>query len=162
MAFHNLSKKSRGMGRQSIIKEAADPLPQKKTRRFLRSLFVRKKINLAPTIPSDILHLGYRSANYQFITWSRKNLHCYKCLKTPQMKSECHKRRAERAGKALQRLYFRSLPRLMFQDEKDFCLQVPTNCEINKFISMMPRNMCNWNAGTAKETNFRKRLWFLL
>ena len=75
MAVHNLSKTSRGLGRQSAIKEAADPLPQqKKTRWFFRSLFVRKKINLVPTIPSDILHLGYRSANHQFITWSRKRI----------------------------------------------------------------------------------------
>ena len=32
----------------------------------------------------------------------KKNLHCYKSLKTPQMNSACHKRRAKRAGKLLQ------------------------------------------------------------
>ena len=31
----------------------------------------------------------------------KKNLHCYKRLKTPQINSACCKRRAERAGKVL-------------------------------------------------------------
>ena len=43
------------------------------------------------------------------------------------MNSACHKRRAERAGKLLQRFSIHSLPRLVFQDENDFSLQVPTN-----------------------------------
>ena len=54
----------------------------------------------------------------------KKNLHCYKCLKTPQMNSTCRKRRAEHAGKLLQHFSIHSLPRLMFQDE-NFFLQVP-------------------------------------
>ena len=57
----------------------------------------------------------------------KKNLHCYKRLKTPQMNSACRKRRAKRAGKLLQRFFIHSLPRLVFQDEKDFFLQVPSN-----------------------------------
>ena len=59
----------------------------------------------------------------------KKNLHCYKRLKTPQMNSACHKRRAELAGKLLQNFSIHSLPWLMFQDEKDFSLQVTTNCQ---------------------------------
>ena len=47
----------------------------------------------------------------------KKNLHCYKRLKTPQMNSACHKRGAERAGKLLQRFSIHSLPRLVFHDE---------------------------------------------
>ena len=47
------------------------------------------------------------------------------------MNSACHKRRAEQAGK-LQYFSIHSLPQLMFQDEKDFSLQVPTNCQNNQ------------------------------
>ena len=61
----------------------------------------------------------------------KKNLHFYKRLKTPQMNSACRKRRAERAGKLLQRFSIHSLTRLVFQDEKDFSLQVPTNRQNN-------------------------------
>ena len=74
---HNLIKKIKEIERrQSVVKEAADPLPQqqKKTRRFLRSLFVCKKMNLVPTIPSGKSHVGYRSANHQFIVWSKKRI----------------------------------------------------------------------------------------
>ena len=84
----------------------------------------------------------------------KKNLHCCKHLKTPQMNSACRKRRAERAGKLLQRFSIHSLPRLLFQDEKDFSFQVPTIAKTIEFISMVPRKMCNRNACTAKETNF--------
>ena len=61
----------------------------------------------------------------------KKNLHFYKRLKTPQMNSACRKRRAERAGKLFQRFSIHSLTRLVFQDEKDFSLQVPTNRQNN-------------------------------
>ena len=47
------------------------------------------------------------------------------------MNSACRKRRAERAGKLLQRFSIHSLPRLVFQDE-DFSLQVPTNHQNNR------------------------------
>ena len=47
---------------------------QKISRRFLKSFFVRKKINLAPKIPSGKSHLGYRSASHQFIALSRKRI----------------------------------------------------------------------------------------
>ena len=61
----------------------------------------------------------------------KKNLYCYKHLKTPQMHSACHERRAERSGELLQRFSIHSLPRLIFQDEKDFSHQVPTNRQNN-------------------------------
>ena len=66
----------------------------------------------------------------------KKNLHCYKRLKTPQMNSACHKRRAERAGKLLS---IHSLPRLVFQDENDFSLQVPTNRQNNRVYLNGPK-----------------------
>ena len=69
----------------------------------------------------------------------KKNLLCYKRLKTPQMNSACCKRRAERTGKVLQRFSIHSLPRLVFQDEKDFSLQVPTNCQNNQVCFNGPK-----------------------
>ena len=57
----------------------------------------------------------------------KKNLYCYKGLKTHQMNSACRNRRAELAGKLLQRFPIYSLPQLVFQDEEDFYLEVPTN-----------------------------------
>ena len=62
----------------------------------------------------------------------KKNLHCYKRLKTPQMNSACRKRRAECAEKVLQHFSIHSLPRLVFQDENDFYLQVSTNRQNNR------------------------------
>ena len=85
----------------------------------------------------------------------KKNLHCYKRLKTPYMNSACRKRRPELAGKLLHRLSIHSLPRLVFQDAKDFSLQVPQLiAKTIEFISMVPRKMCNRNACKAEETNF--------
>ena len=69
----------------------------------------------------------------------KKNLHCCKRLKTPQMNSACRKRRAERAGKLLQRFPIHSLPRLLFQDEKDFSLQVPINRQDNRVYFNGPK-----------------------
>ena len=40
----------------------------------------------------------------------KKNLHCFKRLKTPQMNSACHKRRTECAEKLLQSFSIHSLP----------------------------------------------------
>ena len=68
----------------------------------------------------------------------KKNLHCYKRLKTPQINSACHKRRAERVGKLLQRFSSHSLPRLVFQDE-EFPLQVPTNGQNNRVYFNGPK-----------------------
>ena len=62
----------------------------------------------------------------------KKKLHCYKRLKTPHMNARCRQRRTERASKLFQRFLIQSLPCLVFQDEKDFSLQVPTNCQNNR------------------------------
>ena len=76
MAVHNLIKKIKETGSTERRKESEQPVTTttEKTNRFLRSLFVCKKMNLVPTIPSGKSHLGYRSANHQFIAWSRKRI----------------------------------------------------------------------------------------
>ena len=71
----------------------------------------------------------------------KKNLHCYKHLKIPQpqMNLACHKRRAKRAGKLLQCFSIHSLLQLVFQDEKGFSLQVPTNYQNSKVYFNGPK-----------------------
>ena len=121
MAFHNLIKKSKRLGRQSVVKEAADPLPQqqKKAGQFLRSLFVRNSTHnsIRQIVPPISIS---KSSVHRLV--KKKNIHCYKRLNTPQMNSACRKRKAKRAEKLLQRFSIHSLPRLMFQDEKDLSL----------------------------------------
>ena len=55
------------------------------------------------------------------------------------MNSACRKRGAERAGKVLQRFSIHSSPRIVFQDEKDFFLQVPTNHQNNRVYVNSPK-----------------------
>ena len=69
----------------------------------------------------------------------KKNIHCYKHLNTPQMNSACHKRKAKRVEKLLQRFSIHSLPRLMSHDEKDFSFQVPTNRQNNRVYFNGPK-----------------------
>ena len=101
--------------------------------------------------------------HHQFISKSsvrrlnkKKNLHCYKRLKTPQVNSTCRKRRVERAEKLLQRFSIHSLPRLVFQDKKDLSLQSPIIAKTIEFISMVSRKMCNWNVCTGRKQIFEK------
>ena len=48
------------------------------------------------------------------------------------MNSACQKRRTQRVGKLFQRFSIHSLPRLVFQDENNFSLEVPTNRQNNR------------------------------
>ena len=55
------------------------------------------------------------------------------------MNSAFRKRRAELAGKLLQRFSIYSLPQLVFQDERDFSLQVPINRQNNRVYFNGPK-----------------------
>ena len=55
------------------------------------------------------------------------------------MNSACRKRKAVRAGKLLQFFSSHSLPRLVFQNEKEFSLQVPTNRQNNRVYFIGPK-----------------------
>ena len=55
------------------------------------------------------------------------------------MNSACCKRRAERTGKLLQRFSIDSLPWLVFQDQNNFSLQVPTNHQNNRVYFNRPK-----------------------
>ena len=125
---------------------------RKKTRPFLRSLFVRKKINLVPTIPSLKLHLGYRSANHQFIAWSRNVLKHLRWIG--------HTVREEpNVLESFFNVFPSTLyPGLCFKMRRTFPFKYQLIAKTIEFISMVPRKMCNWNACTAKETNFRKKV----
>ena len=78
------------------------------------------------------------------------------------MNSACHEKRAERAGNLVKRFSIHFLPRLVFQDEKDFSLQVPTNRQNNRVYFNGPNKDVQPERLYAKETNFRKRLWYPL
>ena len=96
----------------------------------------------------------------------KKNLHCYKHLKTPQpqMNSACHKRRAKRAEKS----FFNVFPSTLycsscFKMRRAFPFKYQLITKTVKFISMVPRKIWNRsNACTVKETNFQKSLWYPL
>ena len=88
----------------------------------------------------------------------KKNLHCYKHLKTPQMNSACHKRRAKRAGKLLQCFSIHSLPRLVFQDEKNFSLQVPTNRQNNQVCFNGPKKAVQLERLYSERNKFSKKV----
>ena len=94
----------------------------------------------------------------------KKNLHCYKRLKTPQMNSACHKRRAE---PNVLESFFRVYPSTLyhgscFKMRMTFPFKYQLIAKTIKFIWMVPRKMRNRNVCTGKETNFRKRLWYPL
>ena len=55
------------------------------------------------------------------------------------MNSACRKRRAKRAKKLLQRSSIYSLPRLVFQDEKEFLIQEQTNRQNNRLYFNCPK-----------------------
>ena len=86
----------------------------------------------------------------------KKNLHCYKRLETPQMNSACRKRRAERAGKLLQRLSIHSLPRLVFQDENDFPFKYQLITKTIEFISMVPKKCATGTLVQQRKQIFEK------
>jgi len=55
------------------------------------------------------------------------------------MNAGCRQRRTERAARLFERFSIHSLPRLVFQDEKDFALQVPTNRQNNRVYFNGPK-----------------------
>ena len=69
----------------------------------------------------------------------KRKLRCYKRMKTPQLNDGCRKRRTERASKLFRRFTVHSIPRLVFQDEKDFTLQVKTNHQNNRVYHNGPK-----------------------
>ena len=88
----------------------------------------------------------------------KKNLHYYKRLKTPQMNSACRKRRAEHAGKLLQHFSIHSLTRLLFQDEKDFSLQVTTNRQNSRVYFNDPKKDVQPERLYSEENKYLKKV----
>ena len=165
MAVHNLTKKIKETGLTEHCKGSSPPIT---TTTEENVLIFEELVCLQEDEPgthNSIRQIAPRisiskSSVHRLV--KKKNLHCYKRLKTPQMNSACRKRRAERAGKLLQRFSIHSLPRLVFQDEKDFSLQVPTNRQNNRVYFNGPNKDVQPERLYAKETNFRKRLWYPL
>jgi len=63
-----------------------------------------------------------------------KNINQFKRLKTPCMNDNTRKRRVERASNLLEQFEKkpRMIERAVFQDESDFPLQIPINCQNNR------------------------------
>ena len=74
------------------------------------------------------------------------------------MNSACCKRRAECAGKLLQRFSIYSLPRLAFQDEKDFPIQVPTNRQNNRVYFNGPKKGVQPARFYSEKNKFSKKV----
>ena len=62
----------------------------------------------------------------------KKKLKSFSRISTPQMTAGCRQRRTTRAGNLCKRFTKHHLPRLAFQDEKDFSLQVKANRRNNR------------------------------
>ena len=106
MAVHNLIKK---------IKETGSTDRRKGSGRSVTATTEENASILEELVYSQEDEPGTHNPIKQMAPWisiskssvhhlvKKKNLHFYKRLKTPQMNSACRKRRAERAGKLLQR-----------------------------------------------------------
>lgn len=80
-------------------------------------------------------HLDISKSSVQRIV-KRKKLKAFKRVSTPQMNQGCRKRRQQRASNLANRFSSRfTIARLVFQDEKDFTLQVQTNKQNNRVYS---------------------------
>ena len=74
------------------------------------------------------------------------------------MNSARRKRRAERAGKLLRRFSIHSLPRLVFQNEKDFFLQVSTNRQNNRVYFSGPKKDVQSERLYSEGNKFSKKI----
>ena len=73
----------------------------------------------------------------------RKGFCPYERLTTPHMTNGCKQKQVERSALLAKRFFEGSLPRLVFQDEKDFPLQIPTNRQ----------NSCVYFSGSKNDIN---------
>ena len=137
MAVHNLIKKIKETGSTELRKGSGRPVTVT-TDFWGACLFARRwtwypqflQANRTSDIDQQIISSSF---------CQKKESSLLQTFKKPQMNSTCHKRRAERAGKLLQRSSIHSLPRPMFQEEKDFSLQVPTNLQNNRVYFNGPK-----------------------
>ena len=142
MAVHNLIKKIKETGSTERRKGSGQPVTAttEENASIFEELVCSQKDE--PGTHNSIRQIAPRisiSKSSVFRLVKKKNLHSYKRLKAPQMDSAYRKRRVERAEKLPQRFYIHSLPRLVFQDKKDFSLQVPTNRESNRVYFNCPK-----------------------
>ena len=134
MAVHNLIKKIKETGSTERRKGSGRPVTA--TTEENASIFEELVCSQEdePGTHNSIRQIAFRisiSKSWVHRLVKKNNLHCYKRLKTLQMNSAYHTRWADLAGKLLQRFFIHSLPQLVFQDEKDFSLQVSTNGQNN-------------------------------
>ena len=160
MAFHNLIKKVKEVGSTERRKGSGQPVTAttEENTSIVGELVCSQ--NDEPVTHNSIREIAPRisiSKSSVHRSVKKKNLHCYKRLTTPQMNSACRKRRDERAGKLLQRS-IHSLPWLVFQDEKDRSLQVPTNFQNNRVYFNGPKKDVQLERLYSEENKFSKKV----
>ena len=112
MAVHNLIKKIKETGSTERRKGSGRPVTA--TTEENASIFEELVCSQEdePGTHNSIRQIASRiwiSKSLVHFLVMKKNLHCYKRLKTPQLNSACCNRRAERAGKLLQHFSIHSL-----------------------------------------------------
>ena len=125
MAVHNLIKKIKETGSTERCKGSGRPVTA--TTEENASIFEELVCSQEdePGTHNSIRQIAPRisiskSSVHRLV--KKKNLHCYK-----------------RAGRLLQRFSIYSLPQLVFQDERDFSLQVPINRQNNRVYFNGPK-----------------------
>ena len=95
-------------------------------------------------------HTGVSRSSVRRIV-KRKGMKSFKHLKTPRMSEATRERRTERAGALAERFgkNGRTIERCVWQDEKDFTLEVPLN----------PQNSIH-DTGKARKKIFKMNVYF--
>lgn len=88
----------------------------------------------------------------------RLDIRCYKRLQTPAITEGAKLRRSLRASRLYRRFGNADVTRLIFQDEKDFTLQIPQNRQNNRVYSRTRKRDIPPNRLYHHKSNFSKKL----
>ena len=84
-------------------------------------------------------HLKISRSSVQRIV-KKKQYTSLKRISAPQVKDDARQRRVARAKDLIERFSERDIPKLVWQDESNFTLQVATNRQNNRFYSKVPKH----------------------
>ena len=84
-------------------------------------------------------HLKISRSSVQRIV-KKKQYTSLKRISAPQVKDDARQRRVARAKDLFERFSERDIPKLVWQDESNFTLQVATNRQNNRFYSKVPKH----------------------
>ena len=89
----------------------------------------------------------------------RKGFSTYKRLTTSHMAKGCKQRRVEKSALLAKQFSEHSLRRFIFQDEKDFPLQISTNLQNNRVYFSGSKSDINPNRLFHEGNKFTKKCW---